>query len=220
MRVVLADDAAVIRQGIARLLEDAGVCVLAQAGNCSELMSSVSEHHPDVAVIDIRMPPTFSNEGLVAAQRIRELYSDVGVLVLSQYVDVAYAVKLMEQKTEGVGYLLKDRVADVDDFVDTLDRIAQGGSVIDQSLVQELVSTPGAQDPLTRLTAREKEVLELMAEGRTDRAIADILFLSRKTVEAHVRSILQKLDLPEGVSENRRVHAVLTFLRSTATLPG
>jgi DNA-binding NarL/FixJ family response regulator len=212
VRVILADDAAIIRQGLARLLADRGIDVVAQAGTADELLQQVAAHHPDIAVIDIRMPPSYSNEGLVAAQTIRQLHPDIGTVVLSQYVDVGYALKLVTATTEGVGYLLKDRIADVDDFVAALEAVADGGTVVEPTLVDELVTAANAGNPLAELTSRERDVLALVAQGRTDRGIAQQLFVTRKTVEAHVRSILRKLDLPTDGAENRRVHAVLTFL--------
>jgi DNA-binding NarL/FixJ family response regulator len=213
VRVILADDAAIIRQGLARLLRDNGVEVLGQAGTADELLRLVAAEPPDVAVIDIRMPPTFTNEGLTAAQRIRHEHPGVATIVLSQYVEVDYALKLMDGTSEGVGYLLKDRIADVADFLAALERVAGGGTVVEPSLVEELIAAPAARDPLADLTERERDVLALVAQGRTDRGIAEQLYVSRKTVEAHVRSILRKLDLPADANENRRVHAVLAFLR-------
>jgi DNA-binding NarL/FixJ family response regulator len=213
VRVILADDAAVIREGLARLLADSGVDVIGQAGSADELLRLVTADPPDVAVIDIRMPPTYTNEGLTAAQRIRNVHPQVGTVVLSQYVEVDYALKLMDGTSERVGYLLKDRIADVADFVAALERVADGGTVIEPSLVDELIAAPATRDPLAELTARELDVLALVAQGRTDRGIAEQLYVSRKTVEAHVRSILRKLDLPTDAGENRRVHAVLAFLR-------
>jgi DNA-binding NarL/FixJ family response regulator len=213
--VILADDAVVVREGIARLLAERGVEVLGQAGTGDELIRLVAADPPDVAVVDIRMPPTYTREGLVAAQAIRRAYPCVGTVVLSQYVDVEYALELISTSSRSVGYLLKDRIVDVDEFLLALRRVAAGGTVVEQSLVDELVGFSGADDPLAELTAREREVLVLVAEGKTDRGIAEELFVTRKTVEAHVRSILRKLDLPTDASENRRVHAVLTFLRAT-----
>ena len=158
------------------------------------------------------MPPTFTNEGLVAAQQIRDAFPRVGTVVLSQYVDVDYALKLVTGTSERVGYLLKDRVTDMNEFLEALQRVAAGGSVVEPSLIAELVAAPAARDPLAELTPREREVLVLIAEGKTDRGIANELFVTRKTVETHVRSILRKLDLPADADENRRVHAVLAFL--------
>ncbi len=215
MRVILADDAVVVREGIARLLAEHGVEVLGQADTGEQLVQLVAADPPDVAVVDIRMPPTFTNEGLVAAQAIRDAFPNVGTMVLSQYVDVEYALKLVTGTSERVGYLLKDRVTDVNEFVDALQRVAAGGTVVEPSLVAELVAAPAARDPLGELTPRERQVLVLIAQGKTDRGIANELFVTRKTVEAHVRSILRKLELPPDAGENRRVHAVLAFLGAT-----
>jgi DNA-binding NarL/FixJ family response regulator len=215
MRVILADDAVVVREGLARLLAETGIDVPAQAGSAEELLRLVAADPPDVAVIDIRMPPTFTNEGLRAAQAIRDAYPRVGTVVLSQYIDVEYALKLVTGISERVGYLLKDRIGDVAEFVAALRQVAAGGTVVEPSLVDELLAAPAARDPLAGLTPREREVLALIAEGKTDRGIAEELVVTRKTVEAHVRSILAKLDLPADASESRRVHAVLAFLRSS-----
>jgi len=217
VRVILADDAVVIREGLARLLADSGVDVIAQAGNAAELLEQIAISPPDVAVVDIRMPPTYTNEGLIAAQTIREQHPFVGTVVLSQYIEVDYALQLVAGTSERVGYLLKDRVADIHEFVAALETITAGGTVVEPSLVTELLTAPTARNPLAPLTTREREVLALVAQGCTDRGIADQLFVSRKTVEAHVRSILQKLDLPTDAGTNRRVHAVLTFLQATGT---
>jgi len=218
MRVILADDAVLVREGLARLLAEQDIDVLAQASTAEELVGLVAADPPDVAVIDIRMPPTYTNEGLRAAQEIRETYPEVGTVVLSQYVDVEYALKLVTGTSERVGYLLKDRIADVAAFVAALEQVAAGGTVVEPSLVDELLRAPAARDPLAELTPREREVLALIAQGKTDRGIAAELFVTRKTVEAHVRSILGKLDLPTDASENRRVHAVLAFLQQTGSL--
>jgi DNA-binding NarL/FixJ family response regulator len=214
LRIVLADDAALIREGIARLLTEAGLEVVAQAASAPELLACVNTEHPDVAVVDIRMPPTFTDEGLVAARQLQLRHPEVGVLVLSQYVDVAYAMKLITDKAERVGYLLKDRVADVAQFTSAIRHIANGGSIVDPSLIAELLASGSRHDPLSDLTVRERDVLSLLAQGRTDRGIAKELFLAPKTVEAHVRSIFRKLDLPADATDNRRVHAVLTVLRA------
>jgi DNA-binding NarL/FixJ family response regulator len=214
LRIVLADDATLIREGIARLLTEAGLDVVGQAASAPELLACVNTEQPDVAVVDIRMPPTFTDEGLVAARQLQFRHPQVGVLVLSQYVDVAYAMKLITDKAERVGYLLKDRVADVAQFTSALRHIANGGSIVDPSLVAELLAARSRHDPLSNLTVRERDVLSLLAQGRTDRGIAKGLFLAPKTVEAHVRSIFRKLDLPADATENRRVHAVLTVLRA------
>ena len=217
MRVILADDAVMIREGLARLLADRGIEVIAQAATADELLQHVAASPPDVAVIDIRMPPTHTNEGLVAAQQIRSQYPQVGTLVLSQYIEIDYALKLVTETAERVGYLLKDRIADVDDFIAALEVVAGGGTVVEPTLVSDLLAAPAARDPLAALTPREREVLALVAQGRTDRGIAQQLYVTRKTVEAHVRSVLHKLDLPTEATENRRVHAVLAFLRHTGT---
>jgi DNA-binding NarL/FixJ family response regulator len=216
VRVILADDAVVVREGLARLLVEQGIDVLAKAGSAEELLELVAADPPDVAVVDIRMPPSFTNEGLLAAQQICDAFPHVGVMVLSQYVDVEYALKLISEDSERVGYLLKDRIGDVAEFVAALEQVAAGGTVVEPSLVAELLDTHAARDPLEELTGREREVLALIAQGKTDRGIAEELFVTRKTVEAHVRSILAKLDLPADASENRRVHAVLVFLRHPA----
>ena len=212
--MILADDAVLIREGLVRLLTEQGVDVVAQAGNADELLRLVTSEVPDVAVIDIRMPPTYTHEGLLAAQEIRRDYPRVGTLVLSQYVEVEYALKLVTGTSERVGYLLKDRIVDAAEFVAALERVAAGETVVEPSLVAELLHAPAIRDPLAELTPREREVLALVAQGRTDRGIGEDLFVTRKTVEAHVRSILRKLDLPADASENRRVHAVLAFLRA------
>jgi DNA-binding NarL/FixJ family response regulator len=213
MRLILADDAAVIREGLARLLTEEGFDVVAQVGDANDLVALVELERPEVALVDIRMPPSYTDEGLVAAQQIRAAHPDVGVLVLSQHIDVAYAMKLVTEQSSRVGYLLKDRIADLPELVAALRHIADGGSVVDPGLVAELVSAPAVEDPLAGLTKREREVLALLAEGRTDRGIAQLLYVTPKTVEAHVRSIFRKLDLPADATDNRRVHAVLTFLR-------
>jgi serine/threonine-protein kinase PknK len=218
LRVVLADDAVLIRESLARLLDQEGFEVVGQVGDADDLLARVKDEQPDIAIIDIRMPPTHTDEGLKAARRIRQDHQMVAVLVLSQYVDLAYAMTLLAEKPERVGYLLKDRIGDVPEFVEALHRIAEGGSVVEPALVAELVSAPTANDPLAVLSAREREVLELLAEGRTDRGIAQLLFVTPKTVEAHVRSIFVKLDLPSDAMANRRVHAVLRFLQARARM--
>jgi DNA-binding NarL/FixJ family response regulator len=217
VRVILADDAVVVREGLARLLVEQDIDVLAQAGTAEELLRLVARDPPDVAVIDIRMPPAYTNEGLHAARAIRRRYSRVGTVVLSQYVDVEYALTLVTGTSGRVGYLLKDRVADVAEFVAALEQVAAGGTVVEPSLVHELLDAPATRDPLATLTPREREVLILIAEGKTDRGIAEEIVVTRKTVEAHVRNILAKLELPANASENRRVHAVLAFLRHPAS---
>jgi DNA-binding NarL/FixJ family response regulator len=214
VRVILADDAALVREGLARLLQDRGVEIVGHAGDVDALLTQVAAHMPDIAVIDIRMPPTYTHEGVVAAKQIRLAYPGTATLVLSQYVELEYALTLLEAGAGHVGYLLKDRIADIDAFVDALERVVAGETVIEPSLVDELMTARYVADPLAPLTAREREVLALLARGRTDRGIAEELFVTRKTVETHIRSIFRKLDLHEDVRENRRVHAVLTFLRA------
>ena len=213
MRVVLADDSVLLREGIARLLEDTGMDVVAQSGTADDLLRHVAMHKPDVAIVDIRMPPTQTDEGLRAAQEIRERFPDVGVLVLSQYVEPGYALELLAESAEGVGYLLKDRVSDVDEFAAAVRRVAEGGSALDPSVVQTLVGRRRKADPLDELTPREREVLELMAEGRSNQAIAERLFITLRAVEKHVTSIFTKLRLSATSEDHRRVLAVLTYLR-------
>jgi len=215
LRLVLADDSLLLREGIARLLVEAGFDVVAQAGNAQLLLGAIREHHPDVAIIDIRMPPTHTDEGLKAAEAIRaEHGTSVGILVLSQYVETTFALRLVADGTGGVGYLLKDRVDDLDDFADAIRRIAKGGSVIDPEVVAQLVGRRRAKVPLDDLTEREREVLGLMAEGRSNQAICDRLFLAPKTVEAHIANIFSKLELLPAPDDHRRVLAVLALLRS------
>jgi len=219
MRLILADDSVLIREGLARLLREQGFDVVAQCSDAPTLLSAVDELQPDIAVVDIRMPPTHTDEGLVAAEAVRAKHPSVGVLVLSQYVDVTYALRLVGDDAHHVGYLLKDRVGDLAQLAETLERIAAGGSVVDPALVEELVSARTQDDRLAELTPRELEVLALVAQGRTDRGIARTLFVTQKTVEAHVRNILRKLDLPTEPTENRRVHAVIAYLRTSARRP-
>jgi DNA-binding NarL/FixJ family response regulator len=213
VRVALADDAAVLREGLARVLADSGIEVAAQVGNADELLAAVDELHPDVAVIDIRMPPTWSTEGLVAAEEIRARFADVGVLLLSQYVEPEYALRMLERGSGRIGYLLKERVLDVDQLVKALERVAFGETVVDPALASQLLDRVREASPLDELTPREREVLALMAEGLTDRGIAERLYLTPNTVETHIRHILAKLGLPAGPADNRRVHAVLAYLR-------
>jgi DNA-binding NarL/FixJ family response regulator/class 3 adenylate cyclase len=214
VRVVLADDSVLLREGIARLLEDAGFDVVAQSGTAEDLLRHVGMHKPDVALIDIRMPPTQTDEGLRAAQEIRERWPDCGVLVLSQYVEPAYAMELLGENAEGVGYLLKDRVSDVDEFAAAVRRVGEGGSALDPAVVSQLVGRRRRDDPLEELTPREREVLELMAEGRSNQAIAERLVITLRAVEKHVTSIFGKLRLSATAEDHRRVLAVLTYLRS------
>ena len=213
MRVVVADDSVLLREGVVRLLEEKGFDVVAQAGDAEDLIRKVNAHKPDVAVVDIRMPPTNTDDGLRAALEIRATHPDTGVLVLSQYVEEGYALELVGDSAGGVGYLLKDRVADVDRFVDSVRRVAEGGSALDPEVVSQLVGRARRDDPLAELTPREREVLELMAEGRSNQAIAERMFVTLRAVEKHVTSIFTKLDLAASSDDHRRVLAVLTFLR-------
>jgi DNA-binding NarL/FixJ family response regulator/class 3 adenylate cyclase len=213
LRVALADDSVLLREGVARLLTESGFEVVAQSGNAEDLMRHVAMHQPDVAVVDIRMPPTHTDEGLRAASEIRERFPDTGVLVLSQYVESGYALDLLADSAEGVGYLLKDRVSDVEQFAASVRRVAEGGSALDPAVVSELLGRKRRDDPLDQLTPREREVLELMAGGRSNQAIADRLFVTLRAVEKHVTSIFSKLDLPASTDDHRRVLAVLLFLR-------
>jgi DNA-binding NarL/FixJ family response regulator len=212
-RVVLADDDVLLREGLAGLLERSGFDVVGQAGDGNELLSLVRSLVPDIAVVDIRMPPTHTTEGLDAARVMREELPDLGILVLSAYVDVEHATNLLGAGAR-MGYLLKSRVTNVDEFMETLERIMKGGSVIDPAVVQELVATRHANDPLAALTERERDVLALMAEGRSNAGIANRLWVTEGTVEKHVGSILTKLDLFAGQDDHRRVLAVLTYLDS------
>src|SRR5215213_1230669 len=214
MRVVVADDVMLTRQGIVRLLEEAGVEVVAEAEDADALLRRVRGTLPDAAIVDIRMPPTHTDEGLVAAGRIRAEHPDTGVLILSQYVEPSYAMRLLEEHPERVGYLLKQRVFDVAVLVDALRRVDEGETVVDPTIVTRLFGRRRREDPLAQLTAREREVLGLVAEGLSNRAIAARLFVTERTVEAHVGQIFSKLQLPETSDNHRRVLAVLTFLRA------
>jgi serine/threonine-protein kinase len=214
MRVVIADDAMLIREWTARLLQDAGVQVAGKAGDAQTLLRLVATEHPDVAIVDIKMPPTHTDEGLVAAEQIRSSHPGVGVLVLSQYLDSRYATRLLEDHPEGRGYLLKDRVSDISVLKDAIARIAEGECVLDPTIVARLIKRPRRPGPIDELTGREREVLALIAEGRSNQGISQILVLSPKTVEAHVGRILAKLGLDDTPDYHRRVLAVLAFLRS------
>jgi len=214
MRVVLADDTMLLREGVALLLAEAGFDVVAQAEDAATLVEAVVAQRPEVAIVDLRMPPTHTDEGLQAALTIREQHPDVGVLVLSQHADVGLAMKLLDRGAEGVGYMLKDRVADLDDFADAIRRVAAGGSALDPTIVSQLLSKRRDAGPLDDVTAREREVLELMAEGRSNQGIAERLDISERGVQKHVTSIFEKLDIPGGTDDHRRVLAVLTFLRA------
>jgi DNA-binding NarL/FixJ family response regulator len=214
VRVVLADDSILLREGIARILEEAGFEVVGQAGTAEELLLKVRSYSPDVAVVDIRMPPTHTDEGLQAAREIREKHPGVAVLVLSQYVEPTYAMDLLAESAEGVGYLLKDRISDVDEFASAVRRVAEGGSALDPAIVSQLVGRRRGTDPIDSLTPREREVLGLMAEGRSNAGIAERLVVTERAVEKHVTNIFGKLRLPAASADHRRVLAVLAYLRS------
>jgi DNA-binding NarL/FixJ family response regulator len=216
VRVVVADDSMLTRTGVVRLLRDAGVEVVAEAEDAAGLLRHVRLGRPDAAVVDIRMPPTHTDEGLVAAATIRDEYPEVGVLVLSQYVEPAYAMRLLEEHPERVGYLLKERLFDVAVLVDALRRIMEGESVVDPTIVARLLGRRRREDPLAELTDREREVLGLIAEGLSNRAIASRLFVTERTVEAHSKQIFLKLGLGSDPDSHRRVLAVLAYLRSSS----
>jgi DNA-binding NarL/FixJ family response regulator len=212
IRVVLAEDSILLREGIARLLTEAGFQIVGQAGDADELLLKVRSYEPDVAIIDIRMPPTHTDEGLRAAHEIRERHPGVGVLVLSQYVESGYALELLQESAEGVGYLLKDRVSDIKEFAAAVKRVAEGGSALDPEVVSRLVGRRRGDDPLSKLTPREREVLDLIAEGRSNQGIAERLVITERAVEKHVTSIFAKLRLPAAAEDHRLVLAVLTLL--------
>jgi DNA-binding NarL/FixJ family response regulator len=214
MRVALAEDSVLLREGLARLLDDAGFEVVGKCGDAKDLMLKVRSYDLDVVIVDIRLPPTHTDEGLQAALEIRSNHPGVAVLVLSQYVELGLALKLLSDSAESVGYLLKDRISDVDDFVGAVRRVANGGSAVDPKIVSTLLSRQRDDDPLAVLTPREREVLELMATGSSNQGIADKLVITLRAVEKYVSSIFGKLGLPSTGSESRRVLAVLTFLRS------
>ena len=214
MRVVIAEDSALLREGLVRLLEDRGYEVAAAVGDASSLLAAVAEHHPDVVVTDIRMPPTHTDEGLRAAAELRRHHPAVGVLVLSQYIETTYATALLAGNAGGVGYMLKDRVADAAEFVGALERVAAGGTALDPEVVTKLMRASRQIGGLGGLTPREREVLELMAEGRSNAAIAEAMVISSGAVEKHVASIFGKLGLPSSEADNRRVLAVLQYLRA------
>jgi DNA-binding NarL/FixJ family response regulator len=214
MRVAIAEDSVLLREGLARLLADAGFDVVAQCGDAKDLMLKVRSYDLDVVIVDIRLPPTHSDEGLQAALEIRAQHPEVGVLVLSQYVELGLALKLLADSAESVGYLLKDRISEVDDFIGAVQRVANGGSALDPIIVSTLLSRQRDDDPLTGLTPREREVLELMATGSSNQGIADKLVITLRAVEKYVSTIFGKLGLPSTGSESRRVLAVLMFLRT------
>jgi DNA-binding NarL/FixJ family response regulator len=211
---VVAEDSVLLREGIARLLTEEGFDVVGQAADAEDLIRKVGAHRPDVAVVDIRMPPTNTDDGLQAALKIRAEHPETGVLVLSAYVEDVYAMQLVSDSAAGVGYLLKDRVADVDVFLDAIRRVANGGSALDPEVVSSLLGRAGRDDPLAEISPREREVLELMAEGRSNAAIAERLVITERAVEKHVTSIFGKLNLAPAAEDHRRVLAVLTYLRS------
>ena len=212
MRVVVADDSTLLREGVVRLLEEAGMEVVAQAADGEDLLRKVRAHKPDVAVVDVRMPPTHTDEGLRAAREIRAELPGVSVLVLSQYVEVAYARELLAESAEGLGYLLKDRVADVEALTEAVRRVGEGGSALDPEVVSQMLGRHRRDDPLAELTPREREVLALMAEGRSNAAIAADLVVTERAVEKHVTGIFAKLELTASGEDHRRVLAVLRFL--------
>jgi DNA-binding NarL/FixJ family response regulator len=215
MRVVIADDSLLLREGVSRLLVETGFEVVGHASDADELLREVAEKRPDVAIVDIRMPPTHTDEGLRAARELRERHPSLGILVLSQYVRPSYAFELLADDARGLGYLLKDRVSDLRDLSEAVERVGRGGSVLDPSVVAQLVGRRRqGHDPIDDLSEREREVLALMAEGRSNRAIAERLFITERTVEKHVRSILMKLRIPESQEDHRRVLAVLAYLDS------
>jgi DNA-binding NarL/FixJ family response regulator len=216
MRIVIAEDAVLLREGLAGLLEDAGHTVLARVGDGDSLRAVVAEHDPDLAIVDVRMPPTFEDEGMRAAAEIRQAHPQTAVLVLSQHIESRHAVALVSSGG-GFGYLLKDRILDVDEFLDVADRVAAGGSALDPEVVKHLLAPPKSDGVLAALTPREREVLGLMAEGRTNAGIAKHLWLTEKTVETHVSSILGKLGLSQSADGHRRVLAVLAYLRASAS---
>jgi len=212
LRVVIAEDSLLLREGLAQLLERAGFDVVGQAGNAHELLLKVRSYKPDVAVIDVRMPPTQTDEGARAAEQIRAEQPDVGILLLSQIIEATVALRLFSERPEGFGYLLKDRVLEIDDFLDAVRRVGRGGSALDPQVVAQLLGRRRRDDPLGELTGREREVLELMAEGRSNQGIGAKLFLSPKTVETHIHRVFTKLGLEQAPQDHRRVLAVLAYL--------
>ena len=214
MRVLIADDSLLIRDGLASLLRETGIEVVAQTESVDGLLRKVASHRPDLAIIDIRMPPTHTDEGLRAAAEIRSRYPEVGILILSQYVEVGVATRLLAESAAGIGYLLKDRVTDFEDFIAALRRIARGGSVLDPKVVSQLLAgVDGADDPVAELTPREREVIALVAEGRSNKGIAQRLFITERAVQKHVTSIFMKLGLPPSDDDHRRILAVLAYVR-------
>jgi DNA-binding NarL/FixJ family response regulator len=213
VRIVIAEDSVLLRAGLTRILADAGEDVVATVGDADELLRVVRLHEPDLAIIDVRMPPTFTDDGLRAAMQIRSELPGIGLLVLSQYVEERYATDLLSANTSAIGYLLKDRIADISEFLGAVRRVAEGATILDPEVVAQLLARSRRHDPLERLTAREREVLELMAQGRSNTAIARALVISDKAVEKHVGNILTKLDLPPAEDDHRRVLAVLQWVK-------
>lgn len=214
MRIVIAEDSVLLRAGLTRILIDAGMDVVASVGDADELLTTVARHQPELAVVDVRMPPTHTDDGLRAALTVRDRWPEVAILVLSQYVEETYATELLAGDTAGIGYLLKDRIADVSEFLGAVRRVGDGGTALDPEVVAQLLARSRRRDPLERLTPREAEVLALMAEGRTNPAIARQLVISDKAVEKHVGNIFLKLDLPPAGDDHRRVLAVLRWLEA------
>lgn len=214
MRIVIAEDSVLLRAGLTRILIDAGEDVVATVGDADELLTVVNRHQPDLAVVDVRMPPTMTDDGLRAALQVRERWPDIAILVLSQYVEERYATELLASDTSSIGYLLKDRIADVSEFLGAVRRVGSGGTALDPEVVAQLLARSRKRDPLERLSPRESEVLALMAEGRTNPAIARELVVSDKAVEKHVGNIFLKLDLPPAADDHRRVLAVLRWLEA------
>ncbi|MEU4480190.1 response regulator transcription factor [Micromonospora sp. NPDC023966] len=214
MRIVLAEDSTLLREGLARLLADEGHQVVAAAADADQLVTAVEQHRPDVVVTDVRMPPTNTDDGLRAALEIRRRWPDIAVLVLSQYVERRYAAKLLADRSEGVGYVLKDRVAQVEDFLDALDRVAAGSTALDPEVVRQLISATSHANPLSRLTPRERDVLHHMAQGHTNAAVAERLHVSQSAIEKHVNTIFDKLDLTHTTGYSRRILAILRYLGS------
>jgi DNA-binding NarL/FixJ family response regulator len=213
-RVVIAEDSLLVREGLVRILREAGYEIVGEGATVEKLLSLVERSGPDVALVDIRLPPNYGDEGLRAAAEIRARFPSVALLVLSQYVEAEYALRLLEGREQGLGYLLKDRIIDAAQLTEAITRVLSGGVVVDPALVSQLLERRRRADPLDELTAREREVLGLMAGGLTDRGIAQRLYVTPKTVETHIRHIFQKLSLPESALDNKRVHAVLTYLRA------
>jgi DNA-binding NarL/FixJ family response regulator len=214
LRLAVAEDSLLVREGLRSLLRGAGFELVGEAETASELLDLVEREQPDAVLVDIRLPPTFTDEGLRAAAEIRARFDDVGLLVLSQYVEAEYALRLLDGDEQRVGYLLKDRILDVDQLTDAIARVVAGGVVVDPQLVAALLERQRRADPLDELTPREREVLALMAEGLTDRGIAERLYVTPKTVETHIRHVFEKLEIPESALDNKRVHAVLAYLRA------